>query len=93
MSQWCDNRCIWTRCIGDGEEQVFGRCFKRHSGSCACYRTSRVLGDRCELVGPLFAFGGMLSLASLDGSKSSVVGGCKVREYEEVADDDMQMSR
>ena len=46
-----------------------------------------------ELVGPLFAFGGMLSLASLDGSKSSVVGECKARECEEVADDNRQVSR
>ena len=51
------------------------------------------LGTDAELVGPLFAFGGMLSLASLDSSKSSVVGGCKVRECEEVADDDRQVSR
>ena len=46
-----------------------------------------------ELVGPFIAFGGMLSLASLDSSKSSMVGGCKVRECEEVADDDRQVSR
>ena len=90
MSQWSDNRCIWTRCIGDGEEQVFGRCFGAHVRVTALVECSET---DAELVGPLFAFGGMLSLASLDSSKSSVVGGCKVRECEEVADDDRQVSR
>ena len=51
------------------------------------------LGTDAELVGPLFAFGGMLSLASLDGNKSSVVGECKARECEEVADGNRQVSR
>ena len=41
-----------------------------------------------ELVGPLIAFGGMLSLASLDGGESSAVGRCKECECEEVVDDD-----
>jgi len=45
-------------------------------------------GTDPELVGLLIAFGGMLSLAPLDGGKSSAVGGCKGCECEEVADDD-----
>jgi len=43
-----------------------------------------------DLVGLLIAFGGMLSPASLDGGKSSVVSRCKGRECGEIliADDD-----
>ena len=57
--------------------------FKRHLAE---GRVTALVDYSGTDTGLLIAFGGMLSLTSLEDGKSSVAGGCKGREYEEVAD-------